>query len=50
MSTNRENLIRSLKSEGFDNVPVDFWICESGDHDLAVYNGYKLYSGLEKVY
>ncbi|HEC41246.1 MAG TPA: hypothetical protein ENI20_00265 [Bacteroides sp.] len=29
MSTNRENLIRSLKREGFDHVPVDFWLCES---------------------
>lgn len=29
MSTARENLIRTLRREGFDKVPVDFWLSES---------------------
>lgn len=29
MSTKRENLLRSLRREGFEHVPVDFWLCDS---------------------
>jgi uroporphyrinogen decarboxylase len=29
MSTPRENLLRTLRRQGFDQVPVDFWLCES---------------------
>ena len=29
MSTLRQNLIRTLRREGFGHVPVDFWLCDS---------------------
>ncbi len=29
MSTLRDNLLRTLRREGFDHVPVDYWLCES---------------------
>jgi len=29
MSDKRENLKRSLRRDGFEHVPVDFWLCES---------------------
>lgn len=29
MKTLRENLLSSLRREGFDRVPVDFWLCDS---------------------
>jgi uroporphyrinogen decarboxylase len=29
MSSSRDNLIRTLRREGFDHVPVDFWLCDS---------------------
>jgi len=29
MSSNRENLLKTLRREGFDHVPVDFWLCDS---------------------
>jgi len=29
MSTRRDNLLRSLRRQGFEHVPVDFWLCDS---------------------
>ena len=29
MSTPRDNLKRTLRREGFDRVPLDFWLCDS---------------------
>ncbi len=29
MSTKRENLLRTLRRRGFDEVPVDYWLCDS---------------------
>jgi uroporphyrinogen decarboxylase len=29
MNTPRANLLSTLRRQGFDNVPVDFWLCES---------------------
>ena len=29
MNTLRENLKRTLRREGFDRIPVDYWLCDS---------------------
>ena len=29
MNTPRANLLRTLRRQGFDQVPVDFWLCDS---------------------
>jgi len=34
MLSYRENLIKTLRREGFDRVPLDFWFCESQIRDF----------------
>jgi uroporphyrinogen decarboxylase len=34
MLSNRENLIKTLRREGFERVPVDFWFCDSQIRDF----------------
>ena len=34
MLSHRENLIKTLRREGFERVPVDFWFCESQIRDF----------------
>ncbi len=45
MSTPRENLIRTLRREGFDNIPVDFELCESQVNEFEARFGHKDYPG-----
>lgn len=45
MSTPRENLIRTLRREGFDNIPVDFELCESQVSEFEARFGHKDYPG-----
>ncbi len=34
MVSNRENLLKTLRRQGFERVPVDFWFCESQIRDF----------------
>ncbi len=29
MASKREDLKRTLRREGFEHIPVDFWLCDS---------------------
>ena len=43
MPTKRENLKKTLRREGFESVPVDFWFCESQIRDFRERFGHEDY-------
>jgi uroporphyrinogen decarboxylase len=45
MSTPRENLKRTLRRQGFDRIPVDFWLCESQIEAFRERTGHEDYEG-----
>jgi uroporphyrinogen decarboxylase len=49
MSTLRQNLISTLRREGFDQVPVDFWLCDSQVEAFQERFGHKDYESWFKL-